>query len=56
MRRFGLLLVVVIAAACLTGCGRTVEPQPLTAEEERRFEEHLEAVEEFERSGGLGPE
>lgn len=51
MRRFFSSLPVIIALACFAGCGCrwSLEPAPPDADQERRFPEQLEEIEEQER-------
>ena len=44
MRRFVLLLAALIAAASFGGCRPSLEPKPLTPDEEREYLERLEQV------------
>ncbi len=44
MRRFVLLLAALITAASSAGCGPSLEPKPLTPEEEREYLRRLEEV------------
>ncbi len=44
MRKFVLLLAVLIAVSSFGGCRRSLEPKPLTAEEECEYLKRLEEV------------
>ncbi len=44
MRRFVLLLATLIAAASFGGCRPSLEPKPLTPDEEREYLKRLEEV------------
>jgi hypothetical protein len=44
MRRFVLLLAALITAASFGGCGPSLEPKPLTSEEEREYLKRLEEL------------
>jgi len=41
-RGFGLVLLLVLGALTLIGCGGPTEPAPLSAEEEQQLQQQLE--------------